>query len=70
MSFWNCHSGQVWDATIIPVFLDIKVRVAEAAETGGTEALTEFMDWTAECVGDRNSNVTGNKGVDTIRSNT
>ena len=50
-------TGQVWDPMIIPVFLDIKMRVAEEVEGGD-----RYLDWAAQCVGDRNANVTGNKG--------
>ena len=60
-------SGKLWEGTIIPLFLNIKLRMAEELTGSGRDGLRDLMCWMEKDIGDKNKNVAGNKGKVTVR---
>ena len=56
-------ADKVWEPTIIPVFLDIKLRVAKAPAGGDGDALRQYVDWATRCAATQNQGVTGTADI-------
>ena len=56
------NEGKLWDATIMPLFVDIKLRIAEEVLEGGKLALKQLMQWMENSAAGRNKSTVGTKG--------
>ena len=57
------RADKVWEPTIIPIFLDIKLRVAKASEGGDGATLRKYIDWATQCAAQQNQGVTGTADI-------
>ena len=56
------NENKMWEPTIMPLFVDIKLRIAEEKTDGGKIALKELLHWMEDEVAQQNRNAVGTKG--------